>query len=134
MVKRAEEFRAIGVNILAISMSTPETLARYLKENALPFPLLADPTRDSYRAFGLERTSWGKIFRPRLIWKYLKLVARGGKVRRVPEGEDALQLGGDFLIDGERHVMWTFRSVDPADRPSVDVLLGEAMRVFVREG
>lgn len=134
MEKRAEEFTALGVNILAIAMSTPATLARYLKENALPFPLLADPTRTSYQAFGLERTTWLRIFRPRLIWKYLKLIARGGKVRRIPEGEDALQLGGDFLIDNERHVRWGFRSADPVDRPSVDALLAEARKMSVIEG
>jgi len=122
------------MNILAIAMSTPETLARYLNENALPFLLLADPTRASYRAFGLERTNWLRIFRPRVIWKYLKLIARGGKIRRVPEGEDALQLGGDFLIDRERRLKWGFRSADPADRPTIDVMLAEAKKMLDRTG
>jgi AhpC/TSA antioxidant enzyme len=130
VAKRVEEFRALGVNIIVITMSTPQTLARFEKERVFPIALFADPTRNSYRAFGLEHTTMMRIIRPSVIWKYLKLIARGGKVRRVPEGEDALQLGGDFLVARDGRLLWSFRSADPTDRPSVDVLLAEAKRVF----
>lgn len=123
MVGHSEEFRKLGVNIVALSMSTSETLARYLKENELPFPLLADPTKVAYKAFGLDRTSWGRLLRPSSIWKYLKMVAKGGKVRRIPEGEDALQLGGNFLVSTDGRLLWAYRSVNPMDRPTIETLL-----------
>lgn len=104
-------------------MSKPEWLARYLAKRKLPFPLLADPDRSAYAAFGLGRTSWGNILRPRIIWGYLKYIARGWRVKRIPEGEDVLQLGGDFIVDVQRRLLWTYRSADPLDRPRVDDLL-----------
>ena len=104
-------------------MSKPEWLARYLSERQLPFPLLADPDRSGYAAFGLGRTSWGRLMRPGIIWGYLKFIFRGWKVKRIPEGEDALQLGGDFVVDVGRRLRWSYRSKNPLDRPSVDELL-----------
>jgi hypothetical protein len=104
-------------------MGTPDGLARYLADHPTTVSVLADPGRKLYAALAVGRTSWGRLLRPGLIWKYLKMIARGGKLRRVPEGEDALQLGGDFLIAGDRHLLWAYRSTDPTDRPSVAQLL-----------
>jgi alkyl hydroperoxide reductase subunit AhpC len=120
---RHEDFRQAGVQVVAVSMSPADGVARYLDTHSLPVPLVADPDRKLYSALGLGRTSWARLLRPGLIWKYLKLIARGGKVRSVPRGEDPLQLGGDFLIDRDRRVLWAYRSADPADRPTVDELL-----------
>lgn len=104
-------------------MSRPEALTRYLAEKPLPFPVFADPDRAGYAAFGLGRTSWAKLLSPPIVWRYTRMVLRGARVRRVPEGEDALQLGGDFLVRDDRTLLWAHRGVDPTDRPSVDELL-----------
>ena len=111
---------------MAISMSRPDVLARYVAATPLPIPVFADPDRKVYAALGLARTSWARLLRPGLIWRYLRMIAHGGKVRRVPEGEDALQLGGDFLVDGSGRVLWAYRSKDPTDRPVVERLLALA--------
>ena len=126
MAERFSEFRTINVGVIAVSMGRPEGAARYLAERPLPFPMLADPDRSAYAALGLGRTSWGRILRPGVMWRYAKHVLHGAKVRRVPEGEDALQTGGDFLIGGDRRLLWAYTSADPTDRPSVDRLLEAA--------
>jgi hypothetical protein len=118
VASRLEDFRRLGVGVVAVSMSRPDVLARYLADHPTPVPLFADPERKLYADLGLQRTTWGRLLRPGLVWRYLKLIVRGGKLRRVPEGEDALQLGGDFLIGADRQVLWEYRSADPADRPS----------------
>jgi hypothetical protein len=123
VAKRSEEFRKIDVEVIAVAMSKPEWLARYLMERQPPFPIFADPDRTAYAAFGLGRTSWGRLFRPGIIWGYLKFIARGWKVKPIPEGEDALQLGGDFILDADRRLRWAYRGANPLDRPSVDDLL-----------
>ena len=104
-------------------MSRPDVLARYLESRPSPIPIFADPERKVYAALGLGRTSWSRLLRPGVVWRYLGLVVRGAKVRRVPEGEDALQTGGDFLIDRQGTILWAYRSADPTDRPSVGELL-----------
>ena len=111
-------------------MSRPDGLVRYLAERALPFPLLADPERQAYVALGMGRTTVWRWLRPGIAWRYLKAVLRGGRIRRIPEGEDALQTGGDFLVGRDRRLVWVYASLDPTDRPTVEQLL-QAARVQV---
>jgi hypothetical protein len=90
--------------------------------------IFADPERSSYRAFGLQRLSWLKVFSPRTLWLYLRSV-RNGQQRRDYGSEDIYQGGGDFLIDRQGNIHFAYRSRDPADRPTVLKLLHEIDRV-----
>jgi hypothetical protein len=98
-------------------------LALYERVQALPFPIVADPSRGAYQAFGLERTSWQEILRGRVIWRYFRLMLRGWAPRRGNKSEDVLQLGGDFVLDKNRRLVHAHRSADPTDRPPVEELL-----------
>jgi hypothetical protein len=126
VAERFSEFQAIGVGVIAVSMSRSDGVARYLAERPLPFPLLADPERSAYAALGLGRTTWSRIFRPGVMWRYTRHVLRGARIRRIPEGEDALQTGGDFLLGGDRRLRWAHTSPDPTNRPTVGQLLDVA--------
>ena len=130
MADRFAEFQQAGIGVVAVSMSRPDGLVRYLAERALPFPLLADPERQAYVALGMGRTTVWRWLRPGIAWRYLKAVLRGGRIRRIPEGEDALQTGGDFLVGRDRRLVWVYASPDPTDRPTVEQLL-QAARVQV---
>jgi hypothetical protein len=122
VAERIADFRKLGFDAVAVAMSRPDAIARYLAERPLPFPLLADPERAAYAAFQLKRTTVLRLLRPDIGWRYMKSVLRGGKIRRVPEGEDPLQTGGDFLVaDGK--LLWEYTTPDPTDRPTVDRLL-----------
>jgi hypothetical protein len=127
---RREDFQAIGVELVAVSMSPPAGVAAYLAAHPGPVPILADPERQLYAALGLGRTTWLRLLRPAVVWKYLKMIGRGSKVRRVPAGEDPLQLGGDFLLGPDRRVLWAYPSTDPTDRPSAEATLA-AVRALV---
>ncbi len=87
----------------------------------LPFPLLSDPERDAYRAYGLRSGNLRRIFGPGTILAYAKLLAAGQwyHFRR----SDLLQLGGDFVIDAAGIVRYEYRSGAPHDRPSVDQII-----------
>jgi hypothetical protein len=126
---RYAEFQALGVGVVAVSMGRPEAVARYLAERPLPFPVLADPEKRAYAAFGLGRTTWGRMIRPGTAWRFVKAVLRGGRIRGVADGEDPLQTGGDFLIGPDRRLAWCHTSPDPTARPTADRLLAEAARL-----
>jgi hypothetical protein len=123
VAERFSEFEATGVRVVAVSMSRPEGVARYLAQRPLPFPLLADPDRRAYAAFRLPRTTWLRMIRPGIGWRFLMAVLRGGRIRRIPEGEDPLQTGGDFLVGPDRRLLWAYSGPDPTDRPPVAGLL-----------
>src|SRR5262249_10472941 len=118
-----EEYRGLGAEVLVVTQARPEVLAASLREQPLPFPAVADPQRVAYRAFGLERTSWWSFLRPAVLLGYLRLLFGGWRPRRASEGEDVLQLGGDFVLDGRGHLTHAWRSAEPTERPSVEELL-----------
>ena len=121
MQSRLDEFRARRAQIVVVTFVQPGRLAQYLQVRPWPFRVLADPERAAYRAFGLESASWLRILRPQVILKYLALILRGWLPR--PAHEDVHQLGGDFVLDTSGRIIYSYRSHDPTDRPSVDELI-----------
>ena len=105
-----------------VSFTAPHKVAAYLERNPLPFPAVADPELKAYQEFGLQRTTWGGIFRLRVIGRFLKLILRGWLPRKPGEGEDPFQLGGDFLIDAQGRLVFAHPSTEPTDRPSKEEL------------
>ncbi len=117
--ERLDEIRAAGVDVLVVTPSRPESVSAA----SLPFPTICDPDRVAYRYFGLERGRWSMFFRRGVIVRYLRLILGGWRPRRGAEGEDMLQLGGDFIVSADRHLLYAHRSNDPADRPAAAELV-----------
>jgi peroxiredoxin len=53
--RMVNEFRAAGAEILVILGDTLERAAKYAENLHSPFPVLADPERQVYREFGLDK-------------------------------------------------------------------------------
>jgi hypothetical protein len=116
-----EWFAERAVDVVVVSFATPERLRPYQEIKQWPFRMYADPDRAVYRAFELGRLPWWKLFGPRVVFKYLKLLWKGGRLQRT-HGDDIAQGGGDFLVAANGDVFYEFRSDDPADRPTVETL------------
>jgi hypothetical protein len=104
-------------------MGQPKSLTAYLKMRPFPFPFVGDPERQTYRQFSLESTTLGALFRPGVIARYLGWMVRGWRPRRATEGEDVLQLGGDFILDEQQRLLYIFRSREPTHRPPAAELI-----------
>ncbi|MEZ6141641.1 MAG: peroxiredoxin-like family protein [Zavarzinella sp.] len=111
------------VDTIVITMSKPKAIESFLREYPQPFPLYGNPSLTLYIAVGFGRTSWLNFFRPTVVWKYLKMIFQGFRVRAIAEGEDALQLGGDLLFSPEAGIEWCYASKDAVDRPSNEEIL-----------
>lgn len=123
MAASAGRFREAGCEIVVVTQADAPLLHRFLDRNPQPFPVVGDPGRAAYRAFGLERASWLTFLKPNVIWGYLRLKLRGVGPRLPTMREDVLQLGGDFILDRNGKVVWKFTSANPTARPSVEELL-----------
>src|SRR5207244_2352252 len=130
---RLDEIRAAGGELVTVSQGRPEVVAAQLRRSPRPFPVLSDPDRAAYQAFGLERGGWRMFFKPRALARYLGLMARGWRPRLPVGGEDVRQLGGDFVLDRDRRLVFAHRSADPADRPAAGVIV-EHVRAASRGG
>jgi hypothetical protein len=116
-----DEIRAAGVDVLVVTQSRPEAVAGV----SLPLPTVCDPDRAAYRYFGLDRGRWSMFLRWRVLARYLRLIFAGWRPHRGEAEEDMLQLGGDFILSADRHLLYAHRSNDPADRPAAADLLDQ---------
>jgi hypothetical protein len=117
------QIRELGGDVLAISFSPPARVAAYIQRYPLPFPVLSDPDQHAYRTFALEKTSWWTMLRPTSILRYLKLMVRGWLPWSPAKDDDLLQLGGDFILDEHRRLVFAYRSSEPTDRPVAKILV-----------
>ncbi len=113
-----------------ITFASAPLLAAFTQDLAQPgMPLLGDPDRLLYAAFGFGRASLARVWLdPRAVVNQIRLLARG---RRPPPGlpkEDTLQLGGDVVIDAGGRVRWIYASRGPEDRPSIEAIIGAVLR------
>ncbi len=104
-----------------VTFTAPPNLRGYRGRLGLPYAVLTDEDRATYRAYGLRR---GPVWR---VWGPATWLAYAGHLRagRLPgrPTEDTLQLGGDFVVGPDGRLVYAFRSTGPDDRPPVEALV-----------
>lgn len=123
MIDRKEEIAAAGGEVVLVAYDDKSLLdAKILKGLSVPFRLLLDQDKKSYKAWGLGRTGLtGAMLSPELNWRYLKLLLKGE--RFLGFAPDMFQLGGDFVIDKEGKIVFAHRMRNNGDRPDIEQLL-----------
>ena len=98
----------------------------------LPYPLLLDPTKETYGRWGMGRTNaFGAMLSPSLNVRYLKLLLHGE--RFLGTAPDMFQLGGDFVVDSEGRVAFAHVMRNNGDRASVETIIS-AMKTVHKSG
>ncbi len=122
---------ALSVQVLIISFGAKFWARAWLQDTGSPYPLLLDPARATYQAYGLG-TSLVRVWSPRTMLHYLKLRLQGQK--SLPVQGDPHQLGGDFIVDAAGVIRLSHPSKDPVDRPPVEKLLAALRNLAAEEG
>ena len=110
-------------DVALVTFTDPENLAAYRDRHDLPFPILVDRARATYRAYGLGRGSVARSWGWRAARRYVEIIRRDGPGGLRRPTEDTLQLGGDFVIAPDGTLAYGFWGAGPDDRPSVDDLI-----------
>jgi AhpC/TSA antioxidant enzyme len=110
-----------GVDVVVVTFTSQQQLRQYSERLNVPFPLLTDPDRSVYQAFGLERGRLRDLFRPATLKLYARLLKAGRKLER--SNEDVRQLGGDFLFGPDGKLAWFHRAISPDDRPAIETIV-----------
>ncbi len=121
-----DEFRAVSrgdVPIALVTFTEAADLDDYRERHGIHIPILLDPDRSAYRAYGLGRASAARVWSPATLRRYTSILRRDGLGALRRPTEDTRQLGGDFVIDPTGRLSWGFWSDGPDDRPTVDELL-----------
>ena len=109
--------------VVLVTFTDPANLVAYGARNDLPFPILVDGDRSTYRAYGLGRGTIARMYGWRAGRRYWELYREQGRLDRQRATEDTLQLGGDFVIAPDGTLTYGFWGAGPDERPSVDELI-----------
>ena len=113
------EFERRGVEVAAVSPASPFNTRQLCDGHRIPFRCLADPDREAYRAFGLERGSIAQVMGPEVMLKTMRSLFRGNF--GLPAG-DVFQLGGSFVIGKDAIITLAHAARDAADMVSMDTI------------
>jgi peroxiredoxin len=116
-----QTLRQREIEVCVVTFDAGPMAEAYVRETALPWPLLRDETRQLYRSYQMDRADWWAIYGPASIWHYLRLLFQGRRLQRP--GSDWRQLGGDVLIDPTGVIRLHFVSSSPHDRPTIESIL-----------
>jgi len=124
------EFEAAGVALVLIGQATPRHAAHFRRRYELDVPVLADETRESYRAAGAKVATAGELMGPKSVSRGLmKTVGSGGKVRQGKVIGHVAQLGGAMVIAPSGEVAWSHMAEDASDNASPEEILAAARQV-----
>lgn len=125
MIEKKDEIGKLGAEVLLIAFDKQSLLdTKMMLGLQVPFQLVFDFTKETYRRWGLGRTSrWKSYLSPTLSFRYLKLLLKGEKF--LGFAPDMFQLGGDFIIDKNGNIAFAYRMKNNGDRVGIGQLLSE---------
>lgn len=118
-----------GLSLAVVTQGKPEETRVFCGERIPEVTCLSDPERKAYRAYGLGR---GEMRQTVLSWRVMRanrILAKrkGWKPEMPPEGQDAFQMSGLFIIGPEGRIRLPYYYEDIADHPPVELLLQGVM-------
>lgn len=124
LVTGQDQIEKAGLGIAVIMQATPEATAGFAQKYAPGLLCLSDPERKAYQAYGLERGNLFQIFLNPKIWSAtLSARKKGYAVEAPPDGQDAMQMSGTFIISRKGRIELPYYYDHIADHPPLDLLL-----------
>jgi peroxiredoxin len=124
LVEGYEKIDKAGLSLAVINQGTPEATALFAKKFAPGLLMLCDPERKVYEAYGLERGNLFQTFLNPTVWKAIsKARKKGYHVETAPQGQDAMQMSGTFIINTSGQILLPYYYDHIADHPPLDLLL-----------
>ncbi len=121
MRRKEKQFKDKGVQVVLVGLGSPEQAEAFRKEFDLSFPIVCDPDRRLYAAYGLKKMGLLGFASPSLLVKGVKALGQGHSMG-IPTG-DIYQLPGVFIIDTNGRIRLSHFASGPADHPSADTIL-----------
>ncbi len=119
--KAKERIEGAEFQVILVGMGTPENAEEFRKKYASSFPIICDPEKKLYSAFGLGRSSVTSMASPSVLVKSLRTMMEGN-LPGIPR-EDVKQMPGVFMIDREGTIRYSYYAKDVSDNPSVEELI-----------
>ncbi len=119
--QKIPQIEQTGGRLVLVGMGSPEQTTAFVKQFEILCPMIADPNRHLYQAFGLKMASALDLLAPSLAIKAVAAMAEGNKVG-MPIG-DIRQLPGVFILDTRGRIVFSHQAKDAADQPGAETIL-----------
>ncbi len=124
LVEHRERINAAGLAIAVVMQGSPEMTAVFGEHFAPGLLCLSDQERLAYRAYGLERGDLFQTFLNPRVWAAVSRSRKKGyKVEAPPQGQNAMQMSGTFIVSRKGRIELPYYYDHIADHPPVDLLL-----------
>lgn len=124
LVAGKERIENAGLTVVVIMQATPEAAKDFAQKYAPGLYCLADPEREAYQAYGLERGTLFQTFLNPKVWSAVsKSRQKGYQVEPPPPGQDAMLMSATFIIDTNGKVLLPYYYDHIADHPPLELLL-----------
>lgn len=129
----ASEIARAGLQVVLITPAKPEESAAFAERLDLPFPILSDPDRTAYHAYGLTEASVGQLFNPRVVARGIQTTLRGN-FPAAPKGGNPRQLPGTAIVDWTGKIQFHHVAEDASDHVTVAQLLAQTQVIESTSG
>jgi hypothetical protein len=119
---RYGEFEARGAVVASIGMGSVAQANAFATRYEIPFPLLVDHDKLSYRALQLKRGDTMEVAGPGVWAAGLKTILRG-RTQSLNIKQDPLQLGGSVVVAPGGEILFLHRAATSADNAPMEDLL-----------
>lgn len=119
MRTRYDEIKAQGAELVSIGMGWPAAAADFREQHDVPFPVIVDHTKQTYRALEMRRGNAWQVLGPPVWIRGVKSLLTGHGLTPKPK-QDPLQMGGVIVADKGGEIVWRYVSAVSSDNPPTD--------------
>ena len=124
LVNSITDLEKAGLALVVVTQGQPDETRTFCARYSADMECLCDPDRKAFKAFGLPR---GNLFQTLLsprVWAANAQAARKGyRPELPPQGQDAMQMAGIFIIGRDGRIRLPYYYDDIADHPPIELLL-----------
>ena len=121
MSDRREEIETKGAGIVAIGMGRPEMAAHFRDERDVPFPLIVDHDKKTYKALEMRHGNLWEVAGPQNWPRFFKGFVTGHGV--APAKQDPMQMGGVVVVEPGGKIVYAHRASAAMDNPPLEDVL-----------
>jgi len=116
---RYDEIKEAGAEVVSIGMGWPAAAADFREQQDVPFPLIVDHTKETYRMLEMGRGSLWMITGPPVWIRGVRSLLSGHGLTPKPK-QDPFQLGGVIVADKGGEIVYRYASKTSSDNPPTD--------------
>lgn len=128
MRSRYDEIVAAGGSVVAIGMGQVPMAAHFRDEQEIPFPLIVDRTKQTYRALEIQKGGIASVMGPTVWLKAAMNMFKGHRPVKKPK-QDPFQLGATAIVKAGGEISHLHRAGDSSDNYPVDDVIEELRKL-----